>query len=93
MFVDDPSAEAEGNDDDDDDEGNEHDEAVADDLGTFTRVVMCSIQRDGMEVNRIKSVISASSPSLAEKILSKLGDSPIGTARRVKSLGAGLAAG
>ena len=82
LFVDDLSAEVDGD-----------EEAVVEQLGTFTRLVMLNIATDGMEVNKIKSLVSASSPALADKIIEKLGDDPIAKARRVRSLGVGLGAG
>ena len=46
-----------------------------------------------MKVNLVKSLISASQPSLAVKVASNLGKTKLTVAHRVKSLGVGLAAG
>ena len=56
-------------------EGDE--ETVVEQLGSFTRIVMLNITADGMEVNKIKSLVSASSPAIADKVIGKLGSDPI----------------
>ena len=83
LFVDDLSGEKDGDDD----------EAIYGELAGFTRMVSIRIASDGMEVNRIKSLVSASHPSLAAKITVALGENAFTVHQRVKSLGVGLAAG
>ena len=54
---------------------------------------MKRIEADGMEVNRTKSLIFASHPSLADSMAARMGNLALTISHRVKSLGVGLAAG
>ena len=62
LFVDDLSAEKVG----------EEDEIVKE-LRGLTLIVMARIHADGMEVSRVNSMISASRPSIAAKMVARLG--------------------
>ena len=82
LFVDDLALEHDGD-----------EPSILDNLCAFTVSVMKRIQTDGMEVNRTKSLISASHPSLADSMAARMGNLALTIAHRVKSLGVGLAAG
>ena len=62
-------------------------------IANFTKAVMRRISDDSMEVNLVKSLVSASKPSIAAEVVGALGDSKLTISHRVKSLGVGLAAG
>ena len=82
LFVDDLALEQGGN-----------EEQLVASISGFAQSVMKRIEEDGMEVILVKSLISASQPSLADKVASNLGKTKLTVAHRVKSLGVGLAAG
>jgi hypothetical protein len=82
LFVDDLSLERDGD-----------EPSILDNLCGFALAVMKRIDEDGMEVNRTKSLISASHPSLADAMAARMGNLALTISHRVKSLGVGLAAG
>ena len=74
--------------------GLEEEEApILDSLSGFAVAVMKRIGQDGMEVNRTKSLVSASHPTMAQALTARMGNLALTVAHRVKSLGVGLAAG
>lgn len=79
LFVDDLALEEDGADD-----------AIKTNLCGFTKSVVRRILADGMEVNKVKSLVSASKPSLADAIVANLGEYTLTIAHRVKSLGSAL---
>ena len=62
-------------------------------IAQMTKMIMGRIESDGMEVNKTKSLISASKPSLAAEVSTALFKSNLTISHRVKSLGVGLGAG
>ena len=83
LFVDDLSAEHEG-----DEEHGDHDWIVCQ-LGGFTEAVIQRIHDNGMEVSQTKSVVSASNGKLAAALMARLDKYGIKYNLKVKSLGSG----
>ena len=81
LFVDDLSAEHEG-----DNEHGDRDWIVCQ-LGGFTEVVIQRIHDDGMEVSQTKSVVSASNGKLADAFMFRLDKYGVKYSLTVKSLG------
>ena len=78
LFVDDLSLERDG-----------EAPSILDNLCGFALDVMKRIGEDGMEVNRTKSLISASHPTLADDMAARMGSLALTISHRVKSLGGG----
>ena len=75
LFVDDLSLEHDGD-----------QPSILDNLCGFAVAVMKRIEADGMEVNKTKSLISASHPSLADSMAAKMVNLALTISYRVKSL-------
>ena len=82
LFVDDLTLEADGDED-----------SVVQELSCCGRMIMLRIAADGMEVNKVKSLISASHPAVADRVAANLGPLALTVKKRVKGLGVGMAAG